>query len=160
LTEIFLKQAIKPLPLLLIEVIESFGDGVVPGLILIATCELAVQALALVMVKVYIRPILVVQMGVQLFESESPIDGFHEQMPFPFPFKITGLPAHTDVSFPAFAVGLGFTVTVIELFEVAVSGTAQEELDVKKQVTISLLFKAADVKTELFPPTLIPLTIH
>jgi hypothetical protein len=81
-------------------------------------------------------------------------------LPFPVPFKITGLPAHTEVSFPASAEGLGFTVTVTELVEVAVSGTAQEELDVIKHVTMSLLFKAEDVNIALFVPTLIPLTIH
>jgi hypothetical protein len=101
-----------------------------------------------------------VHTGLQLVESERAIVGCQKQLPFPAPLRITGLPAHTDVSLPALAVGLALTVIVIALFEVAVSGTAQVEFEVIKHVTTSLLFKVDDMKSELFVPTAVLFIIH
>lgn len=56
-------------------------------------------------------------------------------------------------------VTTGFTIIVIAL-DVAVVGLAQDELDVKIQVTISLFVNAVDVYVALPVPTLLPFTCH
>ena len=43
----------------------------------------------------------------------SPVDGAHEKVPLPLPFKAVLDPAHMETSGPALAVGNGFTVTVV-----------------------------------------------
>jgi hypothetical protein len=56
-------------------------------------------------------------------------------------------------------VGAGVTVMFMGLL-VADIGEAQTALDVTVTVTASLLFKVAEEKLELLPPTILPFTFH
>jgi hypothetical protein len=74
--------------------------------------------------------------------------------------RVIVLPAHTGLDAVAVGVaGTGFTVMVIPLL-VAVAGLAQEELDVRMQVTVWPVVNAVLVNVALLVPTFAPFTCH
>ena len=77
--------------------------------------------------------------------------------------KVTEAPTHIvpDGTTAMLTDGTTDVVTTIVMeFEVAVAGEAQEALEVMITVTISPLFKVAEVKVDELVPALTPFTCH